>query len=153
MGSSSGTKKKITASGAVHPKAVTEHHRKPKSIGGAPYDPRNISMVTHAKHEAWHVLFLDLPATDIMERFRDDYDAFGSFSSKTKQEVMIYEEWIRGNPRNLTRQKAWGTLFKNKSLEEIVRQINTVWLDPDYILTIGTVRAVSINLSHAAKIK
>ena len=153
MPSATGIKKKITASGAVHPKALTPHHRKPTSIQGDRCDPRNISMVPHAKHEAWHVLFLNLPAEEIIERFRDDYDAFGSFVSKTKPQVMIYQDWIRSNPCNITRKHAWDTLFKNKSLEEIVRHINTVWLDPDYMLTVGVARVASVNLSQAVKIK
>lgn len=46
------------------PKGLTEHHRKPQSVGGS-NDPRNISYISDAKHQAWHILFANLEAKDI----------------------------------------------------------------------------------------
>jgi len=44
--------------------SVTRHHRKPKSIGGND-DLKNISIVQRKRHEAWHLLFSNMTASQI----------------------------------------------------------------------------------------
>lgn len=92
---------------SLGPGKKTEHHRKPQSLGGN-RTKRNISIVPHLEHKAWHRLFDNLPAESI--------------------------------PRALAKimeiHSAWHILFANKSLEEIVEIINTVWIDPEFQLTL-----------------
>lgn len=63
----------------AHKKTV--HHRKPRSIGGTD-DTRNLSYITDRKHKAWH------------------------------------------------------TLFQNKRADQIVWELNNVYLDPDYVVVL-----------------
>ena len=51
------------------PGKMTDHHRKPSSIGGKRAE-NNMSRVSRRKHRAWHLLFSNLPAPDILERFK-----------------------------------------------------------------------------------
>jgi len=56
---------------------MTRHHRKPKSLGGVA-EKKNISLLPHKKHTAWHMLFSNLTperiAAEINEKFLDpDY--------------------------------------------------------------------------------
>lgn len=46
-------------------KVMTEHHRLPESLGGK-RTPENISTVEAKKHQAWHILFRNLPAEAIV---------------------------------------------------------------------------------------
>lgn len=45
-------------------KQLTRHHRVPRSKGGSDSD-RNISLVPCNKHEAYHLLFANLPPEDV----------------------------------------------------------------------------------------
>ncbi len=97
------------------------HHRKPRSLGGDDSD-RNMSHPPPDKHRAWHTLFDNLPAKDVLNLFQA---YLGLFSGSE-------DEWP-GSQRFWVKKKcAWEKLFWGLSLHEIVRQINTVWLDPDY---------------------
>ena len=106
----------------------TEHHRKPSSIGGT-RSHGNISKVPRYKHEAWHGLFSNLSAPDILEEFKKFYKIFSGDASDEK----------------CKQQRAWEILFSKMSLEEILLVINTTWLDLDYYFVLkpdGTIRCV-----------
>ena len=51
-------------------KKYTRHHRKCKSRGGSDL-PSNISMVTESQHCAWHTLFENKSAEQIIELIND----------------------------------------------------------------------------------
>ena len=92
---------------SLGPGKKTEHHRKPQSLGGKRIK-RNISIVPHIEHKAWHRLFDNLPAELIP----------------------------RALAKALEMQAAWNTLFGNKPIEEVIETINKVWIDPDFQLTL-----------------
>lgn len=52
---------------------LTLHHRKPKSIGGARRDERNISMLPRIQHIAWHTLFGNNTAVVISKMINEKY--------------------------------------------------------------------------------
>jgi hypothetical protein len=89
----------------------SKHHRKPRSLGGTNAE-RNISEVCHKKHEAWHILFVNYPAPMIAYRIEELW--YGSYELTEKQ------------------KKAWFLLFDGMTSQEILDEINQVWLDPDY---------------------
>ena len=53
-------------------KKLTRHHRLPSSIGGSD-DPKNISMISETKHQAWHTLFQNKTAIEICKEINDLY--------------------------------------------------------------------------------
>jgi hypothetical protein len=53
-------------------KCCSLHHRKPRSIGGK-NDPRNVILLPHVKHEAWHLLFANHTAEQIAEEINRLY--------------------------------------------------------------------------------
>lgn len=51
---------------------LTRHHRRPTSIGGSD-QPENISMLPDKKHQAWHTLFANMTAFDIVKEINEKY--------------------------------------------------------------------------------
>jgi hypothetical protein len=49
---------------------LTRHHRLPKSRNGA-NDPPNVVKVPQSKHEAWHILFSNMTAQEVLEQMND----------------------------------------------------------------------------------
>lgn len=49
---------------------TSRHHRRPKSIGGS-NEPPNVVRVPNHKHQAWHVLFSNMTAQQILEQIND----------------------------------------------------------------------------------
>lgn len=92
---------------SLGPGRKTEHHRKLRSLGGK-RTKRNISIVPHGEHKAWHRLFDNLPPELIP----------------------------RALAKILEMHAAWHTLFGNKPIEEVIEIINKVWIDPDFQLTL-----------------
>lgn len=93
---------------SLGPGKKTEHHRKPQSLGGK-RTKRNISIVPHIQHKAWHRLFDNLPAELIP----------------------------RALTKALEVQAAWKILFGDKPIEEVIEIINKDWIDPDFQLTLA----------------
>lgn len=50
----------------------TRHHRKPISIGGSD-EERNLSWVKDNKHKAWHLLFSNMTAYEIVNEINKYY--------------------------------------------------------------------------------
>lgn len=121
------------------PGRKTKHHRKPRSLGGHSGDG-NISIVTRREHEAWHCLFSNLPAPEILGKLKSFYDLFSEpteESEKIKIPWCVTEQW-----------KAWTILFGNMFLEDIVNIINIVWIDPDYKLVITSELAKKVSITR-----
>lgn len=119
------------------------HHRKPKNVE-LDDSPRNKSSVLRSKHDAWHILYEALPAHEIISRFEADQEIYGNWIPKSEIQRKINEAWANGNEKKIKRRKAWYYLFEGKSLEEIVDEINSIWLDPDYQIMIGIERTKKV---------
>lgn len=115
------------------------HHRKPKDIEGED-TPRNRSTVLRSMHDSWHILYGTLPAHEIIVRFDADQEIYGNWIPKSDIQRTINEGWANSSKEKIKRRKAWYYLFEGKSLEEIVDEINRIWLDPDYTIQIGIER-------------
>jgi hypothetical protein len=126
------------------------HHRKPKNVE-VDNSPRNKSTVLRSKHDAWHLLYDALPAQKIIELFIVDQEIYGNWTPKSATQQRINEEWINSSERKKRRRKAWLYLFEGKSLEEIVQEINSVWIDPDYQIEIGTERIKKVWIVQSKK--
>lgn len=64
----------------------TKHHRRPRSKGGSNAD-WNISIVPIKKHEAWHILFGNLEADEIVKEINKlwidpDYEIIAVYKEK-----------------------------------------------------------------------
>lgn len=134
--------------GADDPLKLTRHHRKLASQNGND-DPHNISFVPLYKHRAWHILYDDLPPLLIIENFRQDYEVFGTDFTKSPLMKKLHEGWANSTAQKIKRREAWYTLFADKTLEQIVEEINTMWLDPAYEIMIGMVRIKTVQLKEA----
>lgn len=111
------------------PNRLTIHHRKPTSIGGEDSE-RNTSIVRRFKHEAWHNLFSNCPADGIQQRFVQLYNRFVVDATLHKTE--------RKGWKYIKRQRSWRRLFGDMTLEQMMQDINEVWIDPDFRLGIET---------------
>lgn len=99
----------------------TKHHRKPKSLGG-----KDVVVVKRREHEAWHCLFANLSAPEILLRFLYFYRLFAAGAIFAEPEVTpwcTYEQL-----------KAWIILFGNMEIEDMIVVINTTWIDLDFEL-------------------
>lgn len=124
----------------------TKHHRKPQSLGGRD-DTENISLVYRYKHEAWHLLFDNLPAQKMFEKFLEFYDVFGPENSRSPFQTRIIQEWVRARKSRIKKLHAWKALFDNMSTVQIVSEINQIWIDPDYRLFIEIERTARIKIA------
>lgn len=134
---------------SINPNKSTRHHRKPKSLLDL-YTGRkkpNVIKVPRSKHEAWHTLFNNAPAEKVLKLFRGYSDIFDVTSRKTSLQRQMYEGWIESNVKNIKKQQAWDHLFGGKSLDEIVLEINTHWIDPEYEITVREKRIKTVNLT------
>ena len=116
----------------VRSNKLTRHHRKPQNLGGG-NSTRNISHVRQRKHQAWHILFNGFSAETIFNLFVEYWNSFGEkISSNDKKKI------ISSN----INERAWAMLFANKSIDQILDEINAIWLDPDYRIGTSTVKFV-----------
>lgn len=129
-----------------NPLSSSKHHRKLASLGGT-NRKENISHVPLFKHRAWHSLYRELETPDIITLFKEDYEIHGIDIIKSDLLTKLHEGWANNTAEKIQRNQAWYTLFANKTLEEIVEEINTIWLDPDYEIQIGMIRVKTIQLS------
>ena len=127
----------------------TEHHRKPRSLGGKT-EQSNISYVARYKHEAWHLLFDNLPANKVLERFKDYWELFGN-KDKTKQQIRRDRFWIKNSKPRAKKAHAWYLLWEKKNLVDIINEINHVWIDPDYKFKLVFRYRPEIELSSSRK--
>jgi hypothetical protein len=132
------------------PYGLTKHHRKPQHLKGTDA-PRNISYPPRYKHAAWHALYEDLPAADIISLFLIDYELMGMDVKKSQLTAELHGKHINRDGPRIKRRDNWRILFDNRMIEEIVREVNTMWLDPDFELVIKIARVLSIEMSVSKK--
>lgn len=118
---------------------LTRHHRRLKSDGGS-NSSRNISRVPLWKHRAWHTLYQDMEPEDVGVMFRQDYEVFGTDMVKSDLMVELHQKWANNTRDKIKRREAWYALFAEMTLDQIVTEINTVWIDPDFHIRIETIR-------------
>ncbi len=117
---------------------MTWHHRAPKSqIRRDEWIPNNKIRVRHDHHVAWHVLFDNFNAKKICKRFERYWNEFGAKMTSTEDQNTIGLN---------NREKSWRLLFKGKSLDQIIFEINSIWLDPRELLTARTIEVVVISV-------
>lgn len=127
------------------PNKITEHHRLPKSLNGGS-NPENISLVPLYKHRAWHKLFDNLPAQEVVILLRGYYEVFGIDNPKSPLQTKINEGWANANSGRIKNREAWYSLFEGLTISQIEDEVNSVWLDPAYSVIIGLERVYKINL-------
>ena len=126
------------------PHQITQHHRLPESLGGEKRK-KNISYVPRYKHRAWHILFDNLPATEIIKLLRGYYEIFGIDVVKSNLQKEINEGWANANRERIKVRKAWYELFEGMTLQEIIDEVNSKWIDPQCHLRIGIDRVQKID--------
>ncbi len=124
------------------------HHRKPKEQGGLDI-PRNRSRVLRSKHNAWHALYEVLPAPAIILQFENDCEIYGNWNPRSNLVQRLIEGYANSTKALIKRRIAWYTLFEGKSLQEIVTEINSTWIDPDYEIQVGTERILKTWIVHS----
>ena len=81
-----------------------------------------------------------------MRLFAGDQEIYGDWIKKSELQQKINEGYANSTAKRIKRREAWQLLFGEMSLEEIVQEINTIWLDPDYTIVIEVVRIKSVRL-------
>lgn len=83
----------------------------------------------------------------MFERFVEFYDIFGWDNGGSEARRRRTAEWIRNKKPRQENQVAWHELFGKMTLEQIVHDINTVWIDPAYKLVLGTRRVKEVTIT------
>jgi hypothetical protein len=120
-----------------------KHHRRPRELEGD-NSPRNISTVLRSRHNAWHVLYKVLPVELMMLQFHSDCEIYGTWNPRSDILQKLVEGYANSTANLIARRKAWYLLFENMTLPEIVCEINTIWIDPDYEIQLGTERIAKL---------
>ena len=81
------------------------------------------------------MLFDNLPAVGVLGLLQEYSEVFYN-GGKSESQIRRDREWIGARQIRKSRKRAWDCLFRNLSLDEIVNQINEIWLDPDYELVV-----------------
>ncbi len=126
----------------------TIHHRKPVDLDGK-NTKRNKSNVLRSRHNAWHVLYGVLPAHEILIAFQGDCEVYGNWNPRSPLLTSILEGYANSSRAKIKRRAAWYFLFEGMSLEEIVTEMNTTWIDPDYEIKIGLERVKKVWIVQA----
>lgn len=128
------------------PKAkLTRHHRKPKSITRDD-SRRNISHVDRLDHDAWHMLYKELAAPDILIQLRIDLEVYGIAPIPSQLVRSLLEKYANNTTEKIKRTHAWNKLFREMNLREILDVINRLWLDPDYEAILSVRREQTVEL-------
>lgn len=103
----------------------------------------NISWVPCYLHEAWHILFRNLPAPEILVHLVRFYYSIGAGVAENESRCSI---------RTTSEEKrAWGLLFGGKTLDEVAEICNGSYLDPDYKLTVSVEKVKRIAIRRRRK--
>lgn len=132
------------------PNQRTKHHRLPESLGGAT-SKKNISFVPRYKHRAWHILFDNLSAIEVIKLLRGYYEIFGIDVVKSDLQKTINEGWANTSREKIKNRQAWYDLFEGMTLQEIVDEVNGTWIDPNCLLRIGIERVPKIDFTFSKK--
>lgn len=117
----------VTATNPWVPGNSTRHHRQPVSLGGESVS-ENISIVPRNKHRAWHALFDNFSAPQILHELVFYYNIFCAAENKDRFQIW---KWNRRRSEPKAR-RAWNCLFRGMTELEIAEEISRVWLDPAY---------------------
>ncbi len=145
-----GDGKEEAPTSSINSDHISTHHRKPKILRGGEA-VKNKSLVLRSKHDAWHILYDTLPAASIILLFEADQEIYGDWIPKSDIQRSINESWANSSREKIKRRKAWYYLFGGKSLEAVVNEINTVWIDPDYRIDIGIERIKKVWIAKVGK--
>ena len=116
------------------PKAkLTRHHRKPKSITRDD-SRRNISYVDRLDHDAWHMLYKELAAPDILIQLRIDLEVYGIAPIPSQLVRSLLEKYANNTTEKIKRTHAWNKLFREMNLREILDVINRLDHDAWHML-------------------
>lgn len=154
-------------------RGYSRHHRRPESLGGDSSD-LNISIVLESKHKAWTLLFDNKDVLEIALSFEKYWSMFGDRPGpvyEAKQiglsvlaELELLEEYkngklfdgmeverikkvLYGHRSKVKRLRAWKILFGGfATIEEMVNEINTVWIDPGYMLVVHTIQVQKVRV-------
>ncbi len=111
-------------------RSLNIHHREPLSLGGKD-EPGNRIRVPRGKHRAWHTLFDNFPPRQVFNEFEHFYYIFGPGRLEVESYGLPSWKWNRRRPKAKL-ERAWRCLFRNKSLDQILKDINNIWIDPRY---------------------
>jgi hypothetical protein len=76
----------------------------------------------------------------MFERFIEFYDIFGHDNGNSVASRRRATEWVRSKKSRIKKQAAWHDLFGKMRLEQIIANINRVWIDPAYEIVLSTER-------------
>ncbi|MBI2030548.1 hypothetical protein HYT05_02915 [Candidatus Kaiserbacteria bacterium] len=127
---------------AISDTKKSRHHRRPRRHKG-PTEPHNITTLTMREHHAWHHLFGHLYATNIARQINAWHPFHGIRVACRQIDMPRYpdlSEQVRGEkiskvPTTL-QEESWQYLFGKLDPPQIVHEINTKYLDPDYPFTL-----------------
>lgn len=126
------------------------HHRKPVDLGGSNLK-RNKSKVLRSRHTAWHALYDVMSAPEIIFAFQEDCEIYGNWNPRSPLLTKIIEGYANRSRAKIRRRQAWFFLFGGMSLEDIIQEINAVWIDPDYEINIGLERVKKVWLIQVTR--
>jgi len=124
-----------------------QHHRRPRRHGGQSkgYDAQNIILLPMRTHAAWHNLFNHLYATNIVQQINEWRHFHGLTMECTRISAPEYEDMSDSDSVRReqiqyritpTHAESWAYLFQGLAAEEVVFEINTLYLDPDYQISL-----------------
>jgi hypothetical protein len=129
---------------AISDTQPTRHHRRPRRHKG-PTKPHNLMTLTMRSHYAWHYIVHHLYATNIARQINKWHPQY-----KIRVECRrvddphypdlscnVHDEKIQAIPTAL-QEEAWEYLFGGLTPQQIVHEINTKYLDPDYYFVLTT---------------
>ena len=110
---------------------LTIHHRKPKNIKGR-NSPYNRSKIPLSKHRAWHILVGTRDGYEVILCLDFFFEIFGEGLIKSNHQRRIIRDWVGDSQKRKNIHLAWNTLFNDLSCIEISRDVNTLYIDPDF---------------------
>ncbi len=120
-------------------------------------------------HEAWNNLFDNLPVPNVARLLSEYWSVFGNgvgidneirqIANSVLKDIIDFEKFLpvlseeektsirremAKHRFRIKKMNAWRLLFGGKSIEEIVSEINEVWIDPDFRLTVEMIESPKI---------
>jgi len=120
---------------ANHPMSI--HHRHPKSQGGGE-QKWNLINRPQNRHNSWHVLVGNSAVLQLPNLFSEYCPSYNFYVIEKHNNILFKKGLVKpeGYSTKKTKiHKAWQTLFKDKSMSEILNIINTYWSDPRFLFT------------------
>ncbi len=112
---------------------LSTHHRHPVSQGGA-NQSWNLIDVPRDPHNSWHTLIGNAPAIYVPKQFSRYCPHYTFMLMGNPQHISTLVPVEGFSKKNSKLRTAWQHLFKGLSMEEIVFQVNSTWIDPRFKL-------------------